>query len=358
MRVLACKTPYGVGGLGQHFSQLVEESRQDGVLKCYYARTIKPGDDDKGQIIPHSIAERLIYHTPLRLSRGWMSYLYGELFDQQVATSLTEAADQFMGFVGKSLRSFRQAQKTGFKQLELVAANSHVHNVKRLYDRAQQQLGIKDSWLNTAQIKKTLREYEMADVIYIHTEYTRQSFVDEGIDPGKLKRTYLAVNARFRPPVRRPEDGVFRVVYVGRVDGTKGIPLLLEAFSRLPIRNAELTLVGGYNTPVMRRFMQKWMGRDPRIRLAPGDPLPVLQRADVFVHPSYEDGFAYAPMEALACGVPVVVTEDTGMKEYVREGVNGYVVPTGNWQALLERIEHIARFPMAHTLFEGESCDW
>ena len=51
-------------------------------------------------------------------------------------------------------------------------------------------------------------------------------------------------------------------------------------------------------------------------------------------------------MEALACGVPVVVTEDTGMKEYVEEGVNGYVVPTGHVDALVERLEHLRRHPL------------
>ncbi len=89
------------------------------------------------------------------------------------------------------------------------------------------------------------------------------------------------------------------------------------------------------------------MKRNPCIHVAPGGPLPALQHADVFVHPTYEDGPGYALMEALACGVPVVVTEDTGMKEYVQEEINGHVVPTGSWKALLERMEHLRRHPLA-----------
>jgi len=46
-------------------------------------------------------------------------------------------------------------------------------------------------------------------------------------------------------------------------------------------------------------------------------------------------------MEAIACGVPVIVTENTGMKEYVKEGVNGYIVPTGSYKAILERLEYL-----------------
>jgi glycosyltransferase involved in cell wall biosynthesis len=56
------------------------------------------------------------------------------------------------------------------------------------------------------------------------------------------------------------------------------------------------------------------------------------------VHPSYEDGFAYAPAEALACGVPVLVTEDTGMKELLEDPRAGLVLPTGDFAALREAI--------------------
>jgi glycosyltransferase involved in cell wall biosynthesis len=75
----------------------------------------------------------------------------------------------------------------------------------------------------------------------------------------------------------------------------------------------------------------------------PSDPLAHLQQADVLVHPSWEDGFAYAPMEALACGVKVIVTEDTGMKEHVQQGETGYVVPTGDWRAILECLKRLGQ---------------
>jgi glycosyltransferase involved in cell wall biosynthesis len=136
-------------------------------------------------------------------------------------------------------------------------------------------------------------------------------------------------------------------VYVGRLDATKGIPLLLEAFAELPVSPKALTLVGGWSSRAMRRYMENWLARDLDITVAPGDPLPALQLADVFVHPTYEDGFGYAPMEALACGVPVIATEDTGMKEYIEPGTNGFVVQTGSGEGILERLKQIAATPLA-----------
>ena len=346
MRSISCYSRYGDGGLGQHFAHLVELSRRQGVLQAYYALDVPPGDEGVGRVVhPRSIGWMTRY-TPLRFSTSWRNYLVGDLFDRAVAARL-EPTEAFMGFVGRSLHSFRRAVALGAGRLELIAANSHVDNLRRLHRLAARQSGVRDTWLNEAQRRKTLQEYEAADVIYVHSEYVRQTFIDGGIRPDKVQRMYLTPHARFVPPPERRDDGVFRIVYVGRIDATKGILVLLDAFARLEVPRAELVLVGGWSSRAMRQRVQAYLARDDRIRVAPGDPLPVLQRADVYVHPSYEDGFGYAPMEALACGVPVIVTADTGMKEYVRDGENGYVVPTGQSQAILERLLHIHRYGMA-----------
>jgi glycosyltransferase involved in cell wall biosynthesis len=54
---------------------------------------------------------------------------------------------------------------------------------------------------------------------------------------------------------------------------------------------------------------------DPRIEIRPGDPLPVLHGARLYVHPSWEEGFGYGAAEAWACGLPLVLTHDTGMQD-------------------------------------------
>lgn len=337
MKTIACSVGYGSGGLGQHLAQVVEEARQSDSLQRYFAASVKSGDEE-GAAITLAFVPWLLNYTPLRYSPSGRSHLGNEMFDRAVAARLT-GGESYIGFVGQSLYSFRRARRLGYKILELEAANSHVRNVARQHAKALRQHGIEtQSWLNEAQRKKTEREYAMADVIVVASEYSRQSFLAEGFPEDKLRLRRLVPHPRFQPPLERPDDGVCRVMYTGSVTVMKGIPLLLEAFSRLKGK-AELILVGGWASRGMKRYLDEWQVREPRLTIAPGDPLPHLQRADVLVHPSYEDGFAYSAAEALACGVPVIVTEDTGMKDMVTEGVNGYVVPTGDWQAILERLE-------------------
>jgi glycosyltransferase involved in cell wall biosynthesis len=130
---------------------------------------------------------------------------------------------------------------------------------------------------------------------------------------------------------------------VGHLSVAKGTPVLVEAFSRLDVPEAELWLIGGYGTRGMRRWLEARCAEDPRITIAPGDPLPHLRRANVYVHPSYQDGSPYAPLEAIACGVPVVLTEDTGTKELVRGDVEGTLVPTGDAAAIHEALQMYAQ---------------
>ncbi len=354
MKVIACATNYGEGGLGHHLALIVEEARQQNRLTRYYAAGIQPGDP-LGEVMRKPVLSHLIQYTPLRFSPGKKNYFGGELSDRVFAGHLHAPVEIFTGFVGQSEHSFQRARKLGAHTLELEAANSYVSNVLARHAWARRQHPIEQTWMNKAQADKTLREYKLADTIIVASEYTKQSFLDAGVPAEKLRRRIVPTRPRFIPSANKPGDGIFRILYVGQLSVAKGVPLLLKTFSRMKSKNIELTLVGGWATRPMRLYLQEWLARDPRIKMAPGDPLPHLHRADVFVHPTYEDGWGSAPAEAVACHVPVVVTEDTGMKELVTEGVNGYIVPTGSWEAILERLEHLYEHPNTLPIMQEKS---
>lgn len=335
--LLSCIAPYGGGGLGQHFAQVVEETRAAHGDVRYYTARAKPGDEGNAIIVTDALTPKLIRFTPLRFSPGGINFLEAERFDRMVARRLHGKPASFVGFGGQSLHSFKRARTLKCERLTLLAANSHVDNVARQHADALRRWPLERSWLNEAQRLKTVREYAMADEILIASDYSWKSFVDAGLPEKKLRRIHYRVDPRFTPRASAPGDGIFRVVYIGSVTVMKGIPVLLEAFARLE-GDAELTLVGGTTTSGMRRYLQAWMHRDPRIRLTPGDPLPHLQKANVCVHPSYEDNLAYAVLEALAVGVPVICSDRTGAKQHIHEDKNGWIVPTGDVEALYERM--------------------
>jgi glycosyltransferase involved in cell wall biosynthesis len=332
---LSCPAPYGAGGLGRHFAQLVESTRRAQALDVYY--TVRPAHGDPaGRAISMQIADLAVRHTPLRLSPGRRSHVRSVLFDRAVAGSVGHS-ERYVAFSGHALRTFGA---TGNAEKVLVSPTAHVDLVAQRYAMARDRYGIESPWLNDAGRLRAIAEYELADVIQVSSTYARQSFVDAGIDPRKLQLVHLDLPARFERRTPPGPDRLFRVLYVGALTVAKGVPALVEAFSGLS-GTAELVLVGGWTTRGMRTYLQRRMASDRRITCVAADPFQFLQAASVLVHPSFSDGFGYAPMEALACGVPVVVTEDTGMSEHVQEGLNGFVVATGDEAALLERLEAV-----------------
>jgi glycosyltransferase involved in cell wall biosynthesis len=359
MKTICCAAGYGEGGLGRHLAELVESARAEGELERYFSHAPRQ-NDDKGRMIDRGNLEIFFRYTPLRFSPAWKTHLTGDRFDRKVAAQLHEPPQTLVCFAGQALHAFRRAAALGCRRLELIAANSHVNTVRRQHDQSSAQWNIEPSWLNEAQLRKMLAEYQMADLIHVASAYAYDSFIREGLPPAKLALTALRPHPRYVPAGQDPRTGVdrgFTVVYVGSITVAKGIPVLLEAFRQLEDPAAQLLLVGGTATRPMRKYMEQQMARDPRVRLATGDPLPHLRRASIYVHPSYDDGFGYAPMEALACGLPAIVTDHTGMKEHIREGINGQVVPTGDvpalvaalrrWKQTLEANESETRDPKA-----------
>jgi glycosyltransferase involved in cell wall biosynthesis len=342
--VVACDATYNEGGLGKLLAAQVEAARDAGTLHCYFARAARPGDA-AGRALPLPALRRLLRSPLLRPAPGWRAFASAELFDRTVAGALPEA-DVFIGITGQALHSFRAARRRGSGRLVLISPNAHVDNVARQHRRAWQAHHLEPGWLTTAQRAKTRREYALADEIWVLSAYTHQSFVAAGVGAGRLRRVALPLLPRFTPPRHAPPRAGFNILYVGRLEATKGIAVLLDAFRRLAAPDAHLTLIGGFATAAMRRHVERAAADDPRIALAGGDPLPHLHRADVFVHPSYEDGLGLAPLEALACGVPVIVTADTGMGEHVVDGVNGFVVPTGDAGAILDRLHALRARPL------------
>jgi glycosyltransferase involved in cell wall biosynthesis len=337
VKIVSCGAPYGVGGLGQHLAAVVEEARSVGELQRYYSGRPKPGDE-AGEVVSSTAGSVLMRLPPIRFRPDWRSHVAAVSFDRAVRRRLSRAT-VFSGFAGQALATMGRAKELGCEKLELESPTTHIGRVVEQQRKAE-SLGIERGWASDHQRKRVVREYDLADTIYVTSTLTYESFVAAGISSAKLKRRSLSADPRYVPAEFRPRDETFRIVYVGALTAVKGVPVLIEAFRKMR-GNARLTLVGGWTTRAMREYLKRQMARDPRIRTVVADPLPYLQEADAYVHPSFQDGLGYGPMEAMACGVPVIVTEDTGMKEHVEQGVNGYIIATGSSSEILERLTQI-----------------
>jgi glycosyltransferase involved in cell wall biosynthesis len=335
--LITAPAPLDVGGLGRHLRELLDALDRIGQPNESVCRT----SGTRSSTAPHpglQVRALTTALTPLaRFSRAWRMWAESVNFDAGAAHALP-TADHLLAFNGAALAQFRAARRASWQSVSLVAANSHFRQVARQHALAYRQYPIERPWIRHL-VKRNLAEYQLADRIFVASRYVRESFIEAGFSDSELALFPLTPDPRYRPFDSPPTSSTFNVVYVGSLTVHKGVPLLVDAIRRLPHTDMRLVLVGGFGTRGMRRFLERACAEDTRISVSPGDPLARLKDARLCVHPAYEDGFAYAPAEALACGVPVIVSEDTGMKDLIDPGVNGLVLPTGDLSALTQAID-------------------
>jgi glycosyltransferase involved in cell wall biosynthesis len=334
---VSCMAPLRSGGLGRHLGEILDAIERDGREASCVSATTRETDGRRPRHplgVPYLI--ELLRATGLPTSVGVRVRATMAEFDAYAAERLPSSG-HLVAFNSQALAQLRRARATGYESLSLVAANPHIRRLARQHERARERYPLEGSWA-TRMAERNLAEYELADRIHVCSRYTRESFLEQGFDESRLVEFPLTPDPRFQPDGDR-RSPLFEVIYVGSLSVHKGVPLLVDAVRRLPHSDLRLRLVGGWGTPGMRKFIERARAEDPRILVTPGDPLPHLRSARLCVHPAYEDGFAYAPAEALAAGVPVLVSEDTGMKDLIEPGRDGLVLPTGDPGALSEAIE-------------------
>jgi glycosyltransferase involved in cell wall biosynthesis len=138
--------------------------------------------------------------------------------------------------------------------------------------------------------------------------------------------------------------------FIGRLTRDKGIRELLAAFSQVRVKwpRLRLLLVGDLEDgDPPEAIVRQQMETDPGI-VRVGfvtETTPYYALMDVLVLPTYREGLGYVPLEAQACGIPVVTTSATGAIDSVVEGVTGFHVPVGNCEVLADRISQLLSDP-------------
>jgi glycosyltransferase involved in cell wall biosynthesis len=152
----------------------------------------------------------------------------------------------------------------------------------------------------------------------------------------------------FTPVMQRETDGPVHLLYVGRFNVFKNVETLVEAVGKLAqmdVGEFELKLVGeGEQRPVLERMVSE-LGLTRRIHfvgwVARDHIADYYRRADIFVTATTWEGMPNTVLEAMACGLPIVGTQASGLQELVHDGVNGYLVPIKDPDALAEALARL-----------------
>jgi starch synthase len=276
-------------------------------------------------------------------SMRYLSYAALTSFDTWVARSLTEC-DVFHWLSGAGTKSHQVARERFGALAVCDRASSHIAYQQELMEAEFDRFGMKYSAADPRVVDRELAEYESADVIVVPSGFAKRSFVGKNFSNEKVRIVPFGVNLDlFKQLAKR--DEIFRVLFVGQVGLRKGIPDLLEALGNLRLPKFELCLAGTI-LPEARSFLKQYEDKFRYLGVIPRDQLPsIYSNASVFVLASVEEGLAYVQAEAMACGLPVIATVNSGAEDLFRDGVEGFILPIHDPDAIREKVLSLYRDP-------------
>jgi glycosyltransferase involved in cell wall biosynthesis len=190
-------------------------------------------------------------------------------------------------------------------------------------------------------------QFAASDLIVANSDFVRQTFVDAGIAAEKI---IVIPGAGPRPPIDPPPPragGPMVFMTAGTLSIRKGTPYLLEAWRRLRSRSGcALWMFGKCTLP---KQLVENLPENVRMTstVSSAELSDAYSRASVLVLPSLCEGFALVILEAMAHGLPVITTPNSGCGNFVEDGVNGWVVPIRDPDALADRMSWCIENPGA-----------
>jgi phosphoheptose isomerase len=257
--------------------------------------------------------------------------------------------------------------------LPFVVTFHALGRVRRAFQRAADEFpdvrfAIEDRIVNEAdQIVAECPQEEEDLIRHYNADPARITVVPGGFDPTEfwpiskaLARVSLGLN---------PDEPV--IVQLGRLVPRKGVDTVVRGFARLRREHgieARLLIVGGDSndpdpslTPEIGRLREvaRAEGVEDAVVFVGRRGREVLKyyysAADVFVTTPWYEPFGITPLEAMACGTPVVGANVGGIKFTVRDGETGYLVPPDDPDAIAERIAHLYRHPRLMNVFRRQA---
>lgn len=269
----------------------------------------------------------------------WFRAAAHPLYDRWVRSNL-KPGDHVISSYGFANCCFEWAKRHGGKTF-IDGGNSHPAQFWEVVSEEHARWGIKLPPYPPHWNKRARKMMELTDYVLSPSSYVTESFTSRGFSTDHiLYLPYVTNLSVFKPSEKKDGEleagkGPLRVICTGSVSLRKGFPYLLEAM-RLVRKDREAVLM---LTDLVENSMKSILPRygDVPIEWGPSlshDKLAErLCSAHVFALLSLEDGFARTAAEALACGLPAVISTHTGARDLIRPGVNGEVVPIRDPQA-------------------------
>jgi glycosyltransferase involved in cell wall biosynthesis len=207
------------------------------------------------------------------------------------------------------------------------------------------------------------RELALAERVIVPSGFVRDSLAGSPVEPGRIQ--VLPYGCAIPPdePRERRREGPLRVLFVGGLSQRKGLSYLFSAMKRMGAA-ATLTVIGRRAGGGCAALDRELAGARYIESLPHAGIFAEMRSHDVLLFPTLFEGFSLVILEALAHGLVVITTPNSGATEVISDGVDGFVVPIRDVDAIHARLELLATRPgrlqemAAAAVATARRCSW
>ncbi len=340
-----------------HVFPLAVELARTAALGSYYSGypAWKLGEDARAlHVRAHSLRTNIVYgllkYAPekLRPSSRRLFLWQDTGFDRWTGAHL-EPCDFIHGLPGQCLHTFRAARRLGIRTV-LNHATGPVRTWVKIMEPEYARVGLRLEDVcpyDADYFAREDEEYALADFHCAASTVVRDQLIALGIPRERIWLVPYGADARvFRPGKTAASDGL-RIVFAGQVGLRKGLRTLLDALTLAGRTDWRVDFYGAVLGEA-RHDLDAYCGKSPLTfhgAVSQSALADAFQSGSVLVLPSLEEGFGLVVPQALNCGLPVIVSDAVGGKDFVRHRENGSVFPARDTAALSAELAWWAEHP-------------
>ena len=255
---------------------------------------------------------------------------HGIIFDDYVC-DIKEAmqSDAFLGVGCASYRQMREIKANGGK----VATswwNTHYKNAQKILNEEYPKYGLQAPQIDPLLIARADKEQPLSDVIIAPSEQCAETYRQQGLKNVKVVNFGVDSNL-YKPSDNAVTDLSFSVLFGSGNWVRKGLPYLLLAWNKLHFNDGMLTVLGTeLRQAVYRTKVLGWVAD----AMVP----KVFSKSKIFCFPTLEEGQALVTLQAMASGMPLITTRESGAP--IEDGKEGLIIPTRDPDAIAKALTY------------------
>jgi glycosyltransferase involved in cell wall biosynthesis len=292
------------------------------------------------------------------IDRGWKK-LTGQYlpnifmcnwYDKLAAYQMPMDSDIYIIWSGFALHTIRKIRKHNPKAIIILErCSTHIQFQREILEYAYKFLpqGAESMLPSKEIIEKEQTEYELVDFIALPTNFTKKTFIDKGIAEKKLIVNPYGVDLKdfTYNETLKDKSEVLNILFVGAFCVRKGAKTFLKIVDSLKNeKNIRFQIVGAMEKGIEEKiapYLNKTLFYQSSI---PQKELnSFYEKSDVFLFPSYEEGMAYVTLQAMACGLTLVVSNNSGAGMVVEHGKTGFLFEPEESEKYVETILLLAK---------------